>query len=292
MIVAAIAWGQLKPEVRREAARLLKENPHYSSWTDGVDNLDRDAIAFILASTWPDEIKSDRNYDNSEGEHPKFGAKSGQNIGYADLLQHRYWHFYDTPFSPDGTKLGQPDPVNALTQIILFSNAIRDSTDDSIRSYDLVWLIHLVGDVHQPLHATSRFDAGDPNGDEGGNRVHLCTAAQMKRGDPKKCRSELHGFWDDIPGPNNGPEAARSKAAKLDPADTTAAGDGDPQDWIKESFMAAQKWAYTDPIQVGDGPFVLTTDYRHNAGDIVRDRLALAGARLANLLNERLATSH
>src|SRR5262245_48474805 len=45
--------------------------------------------------------------------------------------------------------------------------------DDDVRSYDLVWLIHLVGDAHQPLHATARFSKTFPDGDAGGNPVKI-----------------------------------------------------------------------------------------------------------------------
>jgi S1/P1 Nuclease len=206
------------------------------------------------------------------------------------MLQHRYWHFYDTAFSPDHSKLGKPDRINALTQIVLFTQAIKTSSDDSIRSYDLVWLLHMVGDVHQPLHATTRFDKPDPKGDQGGNLVHICSAAQMAGS--KKCRSELHGFWDDTPGSNKGPETARTQASKLADAPASTAGVSDPAQWIQESFTIAKTSVYADPpIGIGDGPFVLTADYRAKARDIAHQRLALAGARLANLLNQNLKTS-
>jgi hypothetical protein len=292
MIVAAIAWNSLTPALKTEAARLLKENPYYDIWTKDVAAADKDRIAFITAATWPDEIKGDSNYNNSEGDHPTKGAESGQNIGYDDKLQHRYWHFYDTPFSPDNTSLGKPDDVNALTQIVLFTQALKTSSDDSIRSYDLVWLLHMVGDVHQPLHATSRFDKEDPKGDEGGNLVIICSAAQMASSQSKKCRSELHGFWDSAPGANKGAAAAAQQALKLPKAPASGAGVSDPAKWISESFAQAKLVAYFDPpIGVGDGPFVLTTAYRAKVRVVVDQRLALAGARLANLLKQNLLPS-
>jgi len=292
MIVAAIAWNKLNPEVKKEVARLLQQNPSYGQWTKNVSKENRDAIAFITAATWPDVIKDKHSgYDNSEGQHPKFGSQSGQNIGYADKLQHRYWHFYDKPFSPDHTKLGEPDSVNALTQIVAFTNAIKTSADDSIKSYDIVWLIHMVGDVHQPLHATSRFDEQDPQGDQGGNLVKLiCTPpAQISPGG--KCPTELHGFWDGVPGPDTGAASAQTQAATYDQP-SAAAADSNPSDWIGESFAAAQKWVYVDPIGIGDGPFALTGPYVSRATTVAHERIALAGARLANLLNQNLKTPH
>src|SRR6267154_247331 len=79
---------------------------------------------------------------------------------------HRCWHYVDLPFSRDGTALKQPAKPN------------------------------LVGDVHQPLHATARlFSQNSPDGDQGENEVALCE---------KPCRKNLHSFWDDAAGTRTG----------------------------------------------------------------------------------------
>ena len=54
---------------------------------------------------------------------------------------------------------------------------------------------------------------------------------------------------------------------------------------IGESFKAAQNVVYKSPVDVGLGPFTLTAAYKANAVDLAKKRVALAGARLANLLN-------
>jgi hypothetical protein len=80
-------------------------------------------------------------------------------------MAHRYWHFVDLPFSRDGTALQQTKKPNALTQIIVFQDTIASATaDDDVKSYDMVWLLHLVGDVHQPLHATASRRSGTRRG--------------------------------------------------------------------------------------------------------------------------------
>ncbi|MGR9180456.1 S1/P1 nuclease (plasmid) [Rhizobium leguminosarum] len=63
------------------------------------------------------------------------------------------------------------DPVNLLTQIQTLTAGLPSSSGlpDNVRSYDLVWLLHLVGDAHQPLHATARFSQAHKHGDQGGN---------------------------------------------------------------------------------------------------------------------------
>ena len=103
---------------------------------------------------------------------------------------HKYWHFIDTPFTQDETKPlpAIPHP-NAASEIAILRQALSSSESDKLKSYDLVWLLHLVGDVHQPLHSSTRVGATDLQGDNGGNNVKLS--------DPSK---ELHALWDGLPG--------------------------------------------------------------------------------------------
>ena len=283
MEVAALAWEQMTPQARSKAGELLKFNPDYSKWTDGVADADRDRIAFITAATWPDAIKREGGYSPAGGDVAPPGPAAGRNIGYSDHLMHKYWHFVDVPFSPDGTSLVKPKAPNAQTMIGIMKAALSDSsTSDDIRSYDMVWLEHLVGDVHQPLHATSRFTSEGAKGDAGGNDVKIhCGGCKA---------TELHAFWDDIPGPSNATAAdAATAAAALGKPDVSKAKIADEATWIQESFEAAKADVYkAPPIGEGPGPFTLTAAYKSNAEKIVKERIALAGARLANLLNAAL----
>ena len=84
----------------------------------------------------------------------------------------------------------EPPSVNAQSQIEVMRKALGDpSTSDDIKSYDLVWLIHLVGDVHQPMHAVARFTKPHRNGDAGGNLLTLSCKA------PVSCAGNLHSQW-------------------------------------------------------------------------------------------------
>ncbi|HLK69523.1 MAG TPA: S1/P1 nuclease [Bryobacteraceae bacterium] len=282
MIVAELAYQKLLPAVKTKIAALLKLNPNYPDWINGVAAADQAETAFLIAATWPDKIKSMKGYSN-DGEHPKAGGTAGRNIGYTDKLQHRYWHFYDTPISADGTPAAQPASPNAQTQIALFRSFLAVATNDQgIRSYDLVWLIHVVGDVHQPLHAASRFDKAQPDGDEGGNDVSICITASS-------CSGELHGYWDDIPGTSSVVAAVKTKAAKIPAADATKAKVSDEKTWIADSAQLAQTVVYKNPpIAIGSGPYTLTAAYKTAAAQLADQQLALAGARLANLLNDAL----
>jgi hypothetical protein len=279
MTVAELAWKQLTPAARVKATALLKLNPDYATWVQGVSAASRDETAFVRAATWPDAIKRRSDYTD-DGEHPS-GPTAAQNIGYADKLQHRYWHYIDTPFSPDGTPLAQPLAPNAKTQILAFRKTLASAKASSaLKSYDLVWLLHLVGDVHQPLHATSRFTQSQPTGDAGGNLVKLTCATP--------CPSELHAFWDDELGTSETIADVKKFAAGLAPADAKRAAITSGSKWIAESFSAAKASVYVAPIGAGSGPYALDDAYRAKAKQVAQQRAALAGARLAHLINAAL----
>jgi hypothetical protein len=142
-------------------------------------------------------------------------------------------------------------------------------------------LLHLVGDVHQPLHATSRFtqDADPKEGDRGGNEVKLCV-------DP--CKEELHAFWDDVLGTSKKVSTAINAARQLPQPNASLAAQSSDVAWVQESFQVAQESVYRSPIGEGNGPFTLTATYKADAKRIARERVALAGIRLANLLNTEL----
>jgi hypothetical protein len=282
MMVAEIAWQSLTPASRVRVSALLRRNPDHGLWVRGVAADRRDEVAFVTAATWADVIKESEGHAlvyTNDGERPR-SPDSGRNIGYEDRLQHRYWHFVDTPFSTDGTALEPPAVPNAETQIRMFEAAIASrDVDDDIKSYDLVWLEHLVGDVHQPLHAASRFSRSLRRGDRGGNAVLLCR---------RPCWDELHLYWDGILGDSDDPEQAIEAARKLARPDARAAAIGDEHVWIEESFAIARRYAYEAPIGPGRGPYTLDGRYQSDARAQAMQRIALAGVRLAHLINAKL----
>jgi hypothetical protein len=282
MEVAAVAWEKLDAPVRTQVATLLKLNPMYGSWTKGVAAQDRDRTAFLLAATWADAIK-DASAGYTDDKAPSV-PDPPRKAGYKDRLQHRYWHFIDMPFSPDGTGTKPPAPPNAKTQIAAFRAELsKKDAPSGVRSYDLVWLLHLVGDVHQPLHATARFVATQHGGDHGGNDVLLCSDTACQRPDT------LHFHWDGLLGPSHMKIADVVQAAhQLPEADATLAGVTNEAQWIDESFAEAKKDAYAAPVGPTAGPFTLNNAYDTRAHADAKVRVALAGARLARLLNSAL----
>jgi len=281
MMVAAVAWEQMTPAVRTRAIELFKINPDYNKWIAGVADNVKDKTAFMRASVWPDDIKNPFTHGGfkNDGDTPPKTKQAGQNIGYADKRMHKYWHYKDVPFSPDGTKTFPAPSVNAETQIRRFTAAIsKPGVNDNIKSYDVVWLIHMVGDVHQPLHATSRFTRLNPNGDEGGNLVKIKCLPN--------CGNNLHSFWDGLFDATKTPKAAIAAAAKLKKATGAAVAKTDPHVWITESFAIARKTSYGKPIGTTSKTVTVTPAYKKAAAAIGRQRVALGGARLAELFND------
>jgi S1/P1 Nuclease len=287
MSVGYVAYKRLNLATRNRVNALLKLNPKYNDWAAKVEQQmpnaspdDKNLMIFMLATTWADEIKRDRAYkqDGTQGgNRPDGSPDPGRNTGYDDLLMHKYWHFIDTPFSTDGTPLPPIPTPNAQERIALFRNVLASSSPDELKSYDLVWLLHIVGDIHQPLHASTRVSQPDPDGDAGGNLVKL---------DCAKC--ELHFFWDDLLGTQNDLKTVVKGARKLPKPQGALVAKTDEKDWIAESFQEAQQVVYAPPVGPGNGPYTLTIEYKKSAGKLAKQRVALAGARLAKLLNDEL----
>jgi len=289
MAVAYVAYQKLTPAAKARVKDLLSSNPKHDEWVGwvppGTSPADTDMMVFMLAAQWADEIKGDSSYsdDGTNNGNTPDGPPSSQNTGYTDMLRHRYFHFVDTPFTTDGSALPPIPNPNAQERIALFRAVLASTSDDKLKSYDLTWLLHLVGDVHQPLHCATRVSNTAPAGDAGGNKVKL-----RCRGCPK----ELHAFWDDLLGTGASAQAELKpviRAAKaLPPADPALAAKSDEKDWIAESFQAAQNTVYQSPVGSGNGPFSLTPAYKTAAKALAKQRIALAGARLANLINTEL----
>src|SRR5262249_42691284 len=117
------------------------------------------------------------------------------------------------------------------------------------------------------------------DGDAGGNDVKIVCGC----GEPK-----LHGFWDGVVGEGDDVARASEAARALPEPDAALAAVGDEMAWIRESFQLAKEKVYVGPVGVGAGPFTLDDAYMKEAKRIANERVALAGARLANLINHAL----
>jgi len=211
-----------------------------------------------------------------------------------DSLNSTYdnWHYVDFPFFdgvPEGGKAG-PEPENALARINWAINTLREGAGSPRREAEVTgFLYHLVGDVHQPLHATARVTAAHPEGDAGGNLFKLSIPQQPRV-------TNLHTFWDAAGGAFGfeSPKRPLDQAGKARilalaegvmkdyPADSVPEWKNlDPHEWVMESYDLARTVTYKN-ITEGSAP---SQAYTEEAQKLCRKRLALAGYRLAGVLN-------
>jgi hypothetical protein len=264
--VALIAEHYLSPATRQRVAATLA--------TD-IDLLPPAATDMAGASTWADAYRdSDRN---------------GARLRYRQTLQ---WHFVnistDRPdlrvacFGRPPLKPGQPasrGPGRAciVDKIEQFrAEWLAPDTDPRERVLALRFLIHLVGDLHQPLHASDRDD-------HGGNDVAI-TAPGMKDG-------SLHRFWDTRLVKRLAPSAAALAARLLSgtTADQRAQWQrGSVADWALEANALARAQVYAalpaPAMSSGQPVYRLDRKYVSAAEHAAALQLGRAGVRLATLL--------
>ena len=270
-VVAASARARLETPVQRKVDALLALHPDHARWVAGVAPADRALAAFLRAANWADDIREAPDY-RDEPRAPLVN-------GFADRQMHKDWHYTNRPFSIDGTPTRPPAVPNVQTQIAQLRQLLASPrTPEAMRSYALVWLLHLVGDVHMPLHCAARFDRRLPQGDRGGTLILLSS----QPGD------HLHGFWDRAFGEHGDLATAQADARALPAAPPQLAAITDESQWVTEGFEAAKRWVYRPPVLAGPGPFRLDAAYTRDARTVSAQRLSLAGVRLARLLNDAL----
>jgi hypothetical protein len=182
--------------------------------------------------------------------------------------------------------------MNAIQTIRLARAMLVDpavSRED--KAIMLCWLLHVVGDIHQPLHSSALFSRKlFPEGDLGGNRILT------------KQHGNVHILWDSFPGDKIQFKTAHQDALKLMAAsDLAALGEKaakqlNEKDWLEESRDLAVEVAYGTEVtgylrnleQEGGElqPIELSEDYLKAGGNVSRKRLVQAGYRLAAVLKE------
>src|SRR5439155_20249015 len=132
------------------------------------------------------------------------------------------WHYTNVPYVTSGKPGPPPESTNIQERLA----ALRT---EPLSAYNLAWLIHLVGDVHQPLHCVSRFTGSHldetthaDRGDLGGNLFKL--------DDPAK---NLHSLWDDALGSTNSRAEFENTAASL-MASADSVVHLDTNSWVEE----------------------------------------------------------
>ncbi len=255
---AALAWGRLGHEV----VAIIAEHHLTPEARRAIEDLLGPGVPLPSIASWADQVRHER----PETAH---------------------WHFLDYPIhhtKPDFDPMTE-EGGNVVWAVETRIDVLRDpaSTREEKREA-LLFLVHLMGDLHQPLHCADHADHGG-NADEvrWGNR-----------------RENLHHVWDDElpamlgPGPL---EIAHHLLDGFPPDEVPHIVRGHPFDWMIESHVAARRFAYgllpgpmghEDPSELPadhDDPD-LSGEYAHAALPVVERRLLAAGLRLARVLNE------
>jgi hypothetical protein len=254
----ALAWG---PEGHQIVADIARSHLTATTKRHARELLGNDDLAAI--STWADEVR---------GQRPEtFG-----------------WHFVDIPMNASGFSEARdcyrPDEKHPQAQadhhncvvdrIEIFERVLANKGESQAnRLGALKFLVHFVADVHQPLHAIGEA--------RGGNDIHVSDFGSPQCGNGL---CNLHSAWDTgliEHARRSEPEYVADLDKLISNRNLQREAAGTPETWANESFhLAHQVWLTA-------GGAVDEAYYRKNIGSL-DERLALAGLRLAALLNQAL----
>jgi len=233
-LIVLIAEGMLSPEARTRVQATLAPGE-----------------SLVDFATWADEFRK---------THPETEP----------------WHFIDIPISSTGLDMKRDCPENncVIAKIADFRKGWRDpAASPADRREALLFLIHFVGDMHQPLHCAD-------NHDRGGNDLPVRFLGE---------KTQLHALWDS--GLLARMPAEDQLFATLSGAITAERkaewSSGTVEQWCNESFQAAQRTVYgLLPLTRKKGQVEIGRRYQKMAEPVVELQLEKAGVRLAEVLNE------
>jgi S1/P1 Nuclease len=235
-LIARIAEAQLTPAVHAKVAEILGPN-----------------VSMASVASWADQVRRDR-------------AESGP------------WHYIDIPINKPHLDMRRDCPKGdcVIKKIEDFETVLHDPNTPPVQRREaLMFLIHFVGDMHQPLHDSD-------NADKGGNDVHV-----IYQGRP----TNLHSLWDSGLLGNMGKEDELFPVYSADSARHAKKwAKGSVEKWSDESHKEAVKITYGLLPKATDKttPVTITPEYEVKADPLIRLQIEKAGARLARVLNQTL----
>ena len=227
-VIANIAEAHLNKRAKKEVRKLLEGH------------------TMVYYSIWPDEIRSDSAYAYTRTWH------------YANVDEDKTYETQDR--EPNG---------DVITATLLSINQLKNKNQpDSVRSMYLKFLIHLVGDMHCPMHAGRAADRG-------GNDYPVLW---------KNEKTNLHRLWDDLiidaAKKWNSIEWTVYIDVDMDKNRRKAIEAGDPLDWFNETVVLAKDIYENTPENQS-----IPQSYVRKYTPAIEDQFLKAGYRLAGLLN-------
>lgn len=241
-LVGELAERELSPAARAQVQDLLAGEPDPS-------------LAGV--STWADEIRAAKSPLGETSKRWHYVNIPGEDCDYVAARD-----------CPDGECV--IGAINAQARVLGDVSQPRQARVEALK-----FLVHFVGDAHQPMHA------GYPH-DRGGNNHQLNYTG---KGSPEGEGTNLHGVWDywivQGAGMDNPAYADHLQTLPL-PADAAAGADNPAQAWTLESCRLIHAEGLYPPGRK------ITDAYLDQHRPVAEARLRLAGARLAELLEKTL----
>jgi hypothetical protein len=244
----AFGWG---PEGHNLVARLAAAHLTPAATARVAEILGASVTLQSIAS-WPDQIRRER-------------VASGP------------WHYVDIPIDKPHLDMARDCPKGecVIAKIEDFKKVVTDPAATAVeRREALIFLVHFVGDMHQPLHCSD-------NNDKGGNDIKLEFYGR---------NSNLHSVWDSgLLGRKGNEEALFAQYSKdLTEKRVKKLGKGSVKSWAEQSHKVAQKVVYGGLPQTPAGGATIDATYERLADPVIQDQIERAGARLARVLNTTL----
>jgi hypothetical protein len=270
-LVARIAWEQLTAKARARVQEILGPN-----------------VTLASISSWADQVRNQRRETGT-------------------------WHYIDIPINQPHLDMARDCPKGdcVLAKIEDFRKALKDpATDPAQRREALLFVVHFVGDMHQPLHCSD-------NKDNGGNGVRVQFADHAAADRP----SNLHSVWDSgfLSRMPQKEDALFAEWSKDSAKHAKKWAKGTVYDWAEDAHKQSVKITYgglpkthaagtaTAPAAASPGapapaattagasrannnqpPILLDAKYEKKADPLIKEQVEKAGARLARVLNEAL----
>ena len=188
------------------------------------------------------------------------------------------WHYIDIPIDRKHLDMARDCPKAdcVVAKIEDFEKVLGSAaTTPEQKKEALEFIVHFVGDMHQPLHSAD-------NKDKGGNEVRLDFFGKP---------TNLHSAWDSGLLGRMGDEETMFKELDVDLTKKRAKkfAKGTVEDWAKQAHKAAVRVTYGELPKGGEGGLVKIDErYEQLADPVIKLQLEKAGARLAKVLNESL----
>lgn len=299
-LTAAVALEFISAQTREELLAILAEHPRYQEdfldrlpgFIDANNQQERALWLLGQAAYWPDIARglpeSERRRHNRPSWHYTDGAWIRGSATQQGNLYVGIDSFVDIEGEAASTIRSESDVHNIVTAIDyntrLLSDASRPANE---RAVALCWVLHLIGDIHQPMHTGSLYSASSfAGGDLGGNRIPVSIAGQ---------KLNLHAAWDralrEFGVVDSLPISMQQITGFSSPRIEGVTSDWTA--WMSESRQLLNSVAYTANMLEAareadkegrheiEEAIPLSSTYVANMQQIARQRLGLAGLRLA-----------